>query len=162
MSLYLWNREERDSNRDFDKRLQNSPPRWTLQPAGNVATAHSSAGKQSTEEAARALLALASAGDRSAMVKLYVLYFVRLANFSLHLTAHSDVAEELINDIAGQALLRGDLGIEIEISHIHGAYGRHNCGPMAEKRPPTSYSPAVISIAVLRRIQLPCGSFVSL
>jgi DNA-directed RNA polymerase specialized sigma24 family protein len=68
----------------------------TSQPGGNVATA--SAGEQSTEEAERALLALVSAGDRSAMVKLYVLYFPRLANFFLHLTAYADVAEELIND----------------------------------------------------------------
>jgi DNA-directed RNA polymerase specialized sigma24 family protein len=70
----------------------------TTQPAGNVATAHSSAGKPPTEEAERALLALISAGDRSAMDKLYVLYFARLAKFFLHLTAHADLVEELVND----------------------------------------------------------------
>jgi DNA-directed RNA polymerase specialized sigma24 family protein len=70
----------------------------TTQPVGNVATAHSSAGKQPTEEAERALLALVSAGDRSAMDKLYVLYFARLAKFFLHLTAHADLVEELIDD----------------------------------------------------------------
>jgi hypothetical protein len=37
----------------------------TTQPTGNVATAHSSAGKPYTEEAERALLTLASAGDRN-------------------------------------------------------------------------------------------------
>jgi RNA polymerase sigma-70 factor (ECF subfamily) len=70
----------------------------TTQPVGNAATAHSSAGKQPTEEAERALLKFISAGDRSAMDKLYVLYFARLAKFFLHLTAHADFVEELIND----------------------------------------------------------------
>jgi RNA polymerase sigma-70 factor, ECF subfamily len=70
----------------------------TTQPAGNVATALSSAGKHSTEQAERALLALVSAGDRSAMVELYILYFARLAKFFQHLTARSDLAEELISD----------------------------------------------------------------
>jgi DNA-directed RNA polymerase specialized sigma24 family protein len=32
------------------------------------------------------------------MDKLYVLYFARLAKFFLHLTAHADLVEELIND----------------------------------------------------------------
>jgi DNA-directed RNA polymerase specialized sigma24 family protein len=70
----------------------------TTQPVGNVATANFSAGKPPTEEAERALLALVSAGDRSAMDKLYVLYFARLAKFFLHLTAHADLIEELIDD----------------------------------------------------------------
>src|SRR5258708_26068214 len=54
--------------------------------------------KRPTEEAAHALLAFISAGDRSAMDRLYVLYFASLANFFLHLTAHADLVEELIND----------------------------------------------------------------
>jgi DNA-directed RNA polymerase specialized sigma24 family protein len=69
----------------------------------NVMTVHSSAGEHSTEEAERALLALVSAGDRSAMAKLYMLYFPRLANFFLHLTAYADIAEELINDTMVEA-----------------------------------------------------------
>ena len=70
----------------------------TTQPVGNVATAQPSAGKQPTEEVERALLALISAGDRSAMDRLYVLYFARLVKFFMHLTAHADLVEELIND----------------------------------------------------------------
>jgi RNA polymerase sigma-70 factor (ECF subfamily) len=70
----------------------------TTQPVGNISTAYPAAGKQPTEEAARALLAFVSAGDRSAMDRLYVLYFASLANFFLHLTAHADLVEELIND----------------------------------------------------------------
>jgi DNA-directed RNA polymerase specialized sigma24 family protein len=70
----------------------------TTQPVGNVSTAYSAAGKQPTEEAARALLAFISAGDRSAMDRLYVSYFASLANFFLHVTAHADLVEELIND----------------------------------------------------------------
>jgi RNA polymerase sigma-70 factor (ECF subfamily) len=70
----------------------------TTHPVGDVSTAYAAAGKQPTEEAARALLAFISAGDRSAMDRLYVLYFASLANFFLHLTAHADLVEELIND----------------------------------------------------------------
>jgi DNA-directed RNA polymerase specialized sigma24 family protein len=55
-------------------------------------------GKQFTEESERALLALVSVGDRSALVDLYALYFVRLANFFRHLTAHVDLTEKLIDD----------------------------------------------------------------
>jgi RNA polymerase sigma factor (sigma-70 family) len=70
----------------------------TTQPVGDVAAAHSSAGKQPTEEAERALLAFISAGDRSAMDRFYVLYFARLAKFFLRLTAHPNLVEELIDD----------------------------------------------------------------
>jgi DNA-directed RNA polymerase specialized sigma24 family protein len=69
-----------------------------IRPPGNDTTGHSSVGNQSTEEAERALLALISAGDRGAMDKLYILYFARLANFFWILTAHPDLAEELIHD----------------------------------------------------------------
>jgi DNA-directed RNA polymerase specialized sigma24 family protein len=79
----------------------------TTQPDGNVATAHSSAGEQSTEDAERALLAQVSAGDRSAMVKLYISYFARLAKFFRHLTAHADLAEELINDTMAEVWQEG-------------------------------------------------------
>jgi RNA polymerase sigma-70 factor, ECF subfamily len=65
---------------------------------GNLATAHACAGERSAEEAGRALLAFISAGDRSAMDKLYALYFARLANFFLHLTTNADLVEELIDD----------------------------------------------------------------
>jgi DNA-directed RNA polymerase specialized sigma24 family protein len=83
----------------------------------NVMTAHSSAGEHSTEEAERALLALVSAGDRSAMAKLYMLYFPRLANFFLHLTAHADIAEELINDTMVEAWQEGaSIGANASIS----------------------------------------------
>jgi DNA-directed RNA polymerase specialized sigma24 family protein len=70
----------------------------TAPPTGNVATAYSCADKESTEQAERVLLALVSAGDRCAMANLYGLYFTRLGNFFRHLTAHSDLVEELIND----------------------------------------------------------------
>jgi DNA-directed RNA polymerase specialized sigma24 family protein len=79
----------------------------TTQPVGNVSTAHSSAGKQPREEAERALLAFISAGDRSAMDKLYGLYFASLAKFFLHLTAHADLVEELINDTMVEVWRKG-------------------------------------------------------
>ena len=79
----------------------------TTQPVGNVATAHSSAGKQPTEEAERALLAFISAGDRSAMDRFYVLYFARLAKFLLRLTAHPNLVEELIDDTMVEVWRKG-------------------------------------------------------
>jgi DNA-directed RNA polymerase specialized sigma24 family protein len=60
--------------------------------------AHSPAHQQSAEEADLVLLALISAGDRSAIEKLYALYFVRLANFLRHLTMRGDLVDELIDD----------------------------------------------------------------
>jgi DNA-directed RNA polymerase specialized sigma24 family protein len=50
------------------------------------------------EEPERALLALVSTGDRSAIEKLYVLYFARLANFFLYLTTKRDLVDDLIID----------------------------------------------------------------
>jgi DNA-directed RNA polymerase specialized sigma24 family protein len=64
----------------------------------STGTSHSSASKQSGEQAEQALLARISAGDRSAMDELYLLYFARLANFFRHLTMHAHLVEELIND----------------------------------------------------------------
>lgn len=47
---------------------------------GDRTPAHVTSGKQSSEEAARALLACIASGDRCAIEGLYVLYFSRLAN----------------------------------------------------------------------------------
>ena len=89
----------------------------TTQPVGNVSTAYSAAGKQPTEEAERALLAFISAGDRSAMDKLYVLYFERLATFFLHLTAHVDLVEELIDDTMVEVWQKGaSIGANASVS----------------------------------------------
>jgi RNA polymerase sigma-70 factor, ECF subfamily len=88
---------------------------------------HSSVGNQATEEAARALLALISAGDRCAMDNLYILYFARLANFFRNLTADADLAEELINDTMfelwiGGASIRANASISLAIMGL--AYSR--------------------------------------
>jgi DNA-directed RNA polymerase specialized sigma24 family protein len=77
------------------------------QQVGNVATAHSSAGKRPTEEAERALLAFISAGDRSAMDRFYFLYFARLAKFFLRLTVHPNLIEELIDDTMVEVWRKG-------------------------------------------------------
>jgi len=70
-----------------------------------------------SEEAARALLAFISAGDRSAMDKLYVLYFEKLATFFLHLTAHVDIVEELIDDTMVEVWQKGaSIGANASVS----------------------------------------------
>jgi RNA polymerase sigma-70 factor, ECF subfamily len=51
-----------------------------------------------TDAAERALLGLASTGDRRAMEQLYIQYFARLTRFFQTMTLRDDVAEELIND----------------------------------------------------------------
>ena len=86
-------------------------------PASNVTTAHSSVVNHYTEEAARALLPLVSAGDRCAMDKLYILYFARLANFFRNLTARADLAEELINDTMFEVWIkRASIGSNASVS----------------------------------------------
>jgi hypothetical protein len=47
---------------------------------------------------ARELLTYISTGDRSAMAKVYLLYFARLANSFVHVTGNVDLVEELISD----------------------------------------------------------------
>jgi len=65
---------------------------------GNGITARSSAAQQSAEATVRELLAYISTGDRSAIAKVYLLYFARLANFFVHVTGNADLIEELISD----------------------------------------------------------------
>jgi DNA-directed RNA polymerase specialized sigma24 family protein len=59
-----------------------------------------SAAEDSVDQTERRLVAAISAGSRSALRRLYVLYFPRLARFFTHLTAMSatDVVEDLITD----------------------------------------------------------------
>jgi len=86
-------------------------------PVGNVTIEHLSVDNHYTEEAARALLPLVSAGDRCAMDKLYILYFARLANFFRNLTAHADLAEELINDTMFEVWIkRASIGSNAPVS----------------------------------------------
>jgi DNA-directed RNA polymerase specialized sigma24 family protein len=96
-------------------------------PAACVATVRSSAGHQPTEAAERALLALVSTGDRSAMDQLYIRYFARLAKFFQNMTLRADVVEELTNDTmlevwkAGEAI-RTNASVLIAIMRL--AYSR--------------------------------------
>src|SRR5260221_415544 len=81
------------------------------------------------EEAERALLALISAGDRSAMDELYFLYFSRLAKFFLHLTVHADLVEELVNDTMVEvwragASIGGNPSVAVWIMGLAYSHGR--------------------------------------
>jgi DNA-directed RNA polymerase specialized sigma24 family protein len=73
-----------------------------------VATGSSFADNQATEAAERALLALVSIGDRSAMGQLYIRYFARLAKFFQNMTARTDLVEELINDTMFEVWKEGE------------------------------------------------------
>jgi DNA-directed RNA polymerase specialized sigma24 family protein len=99
----------------------------TTLPVGTAAMAHSSASKQSTDQAEHALLACISADDRAAMDKLYLLYFARLAKFFLHLTVHVHLVEELINDTMFDVWQKGasivaDVSVAVTIMGL--AYSR--------------------------------------
>ena len=73
--------------------------------------------QQSSEEPERALLTLVSAGDRSAMEKLHVLYFARLANFFLQLTTKRDLVDDLIIDTMVEVWKKGaSLAANISVS----------------------------------------------
>jgi DNA-directed RNA polymerase specialized sigma24 family protein len=94
--------------------------------------------KQPTEEAARALLAFISAGDRSAMDRLYGLYFASLANFFLHLTAHADVVEELINDTMVEVWREGasigaSASVAVSIMRLAYSHGQKRVAKVEER-----------------------------
>jgi RNA polymerase sigma-70 factor, ECF subfamily len=119
----------------------------TIQSVGNVSTAYSAAGKPPTEEAERALLAFISSGDRSAMDRLYVLYFARLANFFLLLTAHADLVDELINDTMVEVWREGaSIGANASVAvSIMGLAYSHGQKRVAKVRIPRLHSqPSVL------------------
>jgi DNA-directed RNA polymerase specialized sigma24 family protein len=110
----------------------------TTQPVGNVSAAYCAAGKQPTEEAARALLAFISAGDRSAMDGFYVLYFSSLANLFLHLTAHADLVEELINDTMVEvwregASIAANASVAVSIMRLAYSHGQKRVAEVEER-----------------------------
>jgi DNA-directed RNA polymerase specialized sigma24 family protein len=100
---------------------------------------HSSASKQSTEQAENALLARISAGDRSAMDKLYFLYFARLANFFRHLTARAHLVEDLINDTMfevwqGGASIGANASVSVAIMGLAYSRGQKRLAEAGETR----------------------------
>jgi DNA-directed RNA polymerase specialized sigma24 family protein len=112
----------------------------TTQPDENATREYPPAGQQSNEEAERALLALVSARDRSAMEKLYVLYFARLANFFLHLTTQGDLVDELISDTMVEVWQEGaSLGenssVSVAIMRLAYSFGKSRIVEASETRP---------------------------
>jgi DNA-directed RNA polymerase specialized sigma24 family protein len=110
----------------------------TTQPVGNVSAAYSAAGTRPTEEAARSLLAFISAGDRSALDRLYGLYFASLANFFLHLTAHADLVEELINDTMVEVWREGasigaNASVAVSIMRLAYSHGQTRVAKVEER-----------------------------
>jgi DNA-directed RNA polymerase specialized sigma24 family protein len=97
--------------------------------AGSVMQfARSPPDQQSSEEPERALLTLVSAGDRSALERLYVLYFARLANFFLHLTTQRDLVDDLIIDTMVEVWKKGaslTANISVSVAMMRLAY---SCG----------------------------------
>jgi DNA-directed RNA polymerase specialized sigma24 family protein len=113
----------------------------TSQPHDNVATTDPYVGEQSTEESERALLALVSVGDRSALVNLYTSYFVRLANFFRHLTAHADLTEKLIDDTMVEvwqegASIAANATVSRAIMGLAYSHGRKRFAEAGVTRPP--------------------------
>jgi DNA-directed RNA polymerase specialized sigma24 family protein len=92
------------------------------------------------EEPERALLALVSTGDRSAMEKLYVLYFARLANFFLHLTTKRDLVDDLIIDTMVEvwkagASLAANTSVSVALMRLAYSFGRERIVEASETRP---------------------------
>jgi DNA-directed RNA polymerase specialized sigma24 family protein len=97
-------------------------------------------GQQSLEESERALLTLVSAGNRSAMEKLHVLYFARLANFFLHLTAKRDLIEDLIIDTMVEvwtkgAALAANISVSVAMMRLAYSCGKNRFVEASETRP---------------------------
>jgi RNA polymerase sigma-70 factor, ECF subfamily len=64
---------------------------------GEVAPTQLSTARRTAQSPERDLLAIISAGGRSAMEEFYFLHFARLAKFFLHVSGRFDLVEELIN-----------------------------------------------------------------
>jgi DNA-directed RNA polymerase specialized sigma24 family protein len=92
------------------------------------------------EEPERALLALVSTGDRSAIEKLYVLYVARLANFFLHLTTKTDLVDDLIIDTmvevwkAGTSLA-ANTSVSVAVMRLAYSFGRKRIVETSKTRP---------------------------
>ena len=65
---------------------------------GNAVMPQSCAAKNSADSVERELLVSISAGSRSAMARLYFLYFPRLAQFFLQVMGNAALVQELISD----------------------------------------------------------------
>jgi DNA-directed RNA polymerase specialized sigma24 family protein len=92
------------------------------------------------EEAERALLALVSADDRSAMEILYVLYFARLANFFLHLTTKRDLVDDLIIDTMVEVWKEGasfaaNTSVSVAVMRLAYSFGKKRIVEASETRP---------------------------
>src|SRR5882757_49698 len=97
-------------------------------------------GQQSLEESERALLTLVSAGDRSAMERLYVLYFARLANFFLRLTAKRDLIDDLVIDTMVEvwtkgAALAANIPVSVAMMRLAYSCGKNRIVEAGETRP---------------------------
>jgi DNA-directed RNA polymerase specialized sigma24 family protein len=108
--------------------------------ASSVMQRARSPGQQSLEEPERALLALVSAGDRSAIEKLYVLYFARLANFFLHLTTKWDLVDDLIIDTMEEvwkvgASLAANTSVSVAVMRLAYSCGKKRVVEASETRP---------------------------
>jgi RNA polymerase sigma-70 factor, ECF subfamily len=92
------------------------------------------------EEPERALLALVSAGDRSAIEKLYVLYFARLANFFLHLTTKRDLVDDLVIDTMVEVWKKGaslaeNTSVSVAMMRLAYSFGTKRIVEAGETRP---------------------------
>jgi RNA polymerase sigma-70 factor, ECF subfamily len=131
---------ERKSNLDIANPTDELSVTDPTLPDGDAAMARSSASKQSTEQAERALLDSISAGDRSAMDQLYLLYFARLAHFFWHLTAPADLVEELINDTMFEvwregASIRAKVSVSVAIMGLAYSRGQKHLADTSAIRP---------------------------
>jgi hypothetical protein len=88
-----------------------------LSAIGDVTPAHTTSGKESSEDRDRALFASISAGNRRAIEKLYASYFSRLAKFFLELNVRADLIEDLIIDTMVDLWKEGaSIGANVSVS----------------------------------------------
>jgi hypothetical protein len=84
---------------------------------GDETPAHTTSGKESSEDLDRALLASISAGNRRSIEKLYASYCSRLAKFFLELNVRADFIEDLIIDTMVDVWKEGaSIGANVSVS----------------------------------------------
>jgi DNA-directed RNA polymerase specialized sigma24 family protein len=86
---------------------------------GDGTPAHTTSGKESSEDLDRALLTSISAGNRRAIERLYASYFSRLAKFFLELNVRADFIEDLIIDTMVDLWKEGaSIGANVSVSVV--------------------------------------------
>jgi RNA polymerase sigma-70 factor, ECF subfamily len=107
---------------------------------GNAVLAQVSGAKHSADSVERELIVRITNGNRSAMAKLYLLYFPRLAKFFSHMMGNATAIEELISDTMVElwrenATIGPNTRVSVWVMGIAYRHARKRLADLASSRP---------------------------